>query len=150
MNEEFTYDQSGLDLTESSEGLRLTSYPDPGTGDEPWTIGWGHTGFDVAPNQTITHEEAVELLKADMHHAENAVKRLVTVQLTQGQYDALVDFAFNCGVGNLHNSSLLRYVNENRMEEADEEFKKWNKGGGHVLAGLTARRDKEAALFAQG
>lgn len=149
MNEDLKYDQAGLDLTEAAEGLRLTAYPDPGTGGAPWTIGYGHTGPEVHPGMTITQEEAEAYLVSDLHYAEVMVKHLVEVPLTQGQYDALVDFTFNCGVGNLQQSTLLKLVNLGDMTRAVEEFKKWNKGGGRVLAGLTARRDKEAALFVQ-
>lgn len=148
MNIDLTYDQDGLNLTEESEGLRLTAYPDPGTGGAPWTIGWGHTGPDVQEGLIIDRERAEALLKHDMCKAEAAVKNLVTVPLTQHQYDALVDFTFNCGSGNLQHSTLLRMVNTGNMDGADVEFKKWNMSGGRVLAGLTARREKEAALFA--
>jgi lysozyme len=144
---DFTYDQAGLDLTESAEGCRLKSYPDPGTGGAPWTIGYGHTGPEVYEGMEITHDQAVEYLKQDIKSAEEAVKRLVKVPLTQNQYDALVDFAFNAGAGNLQHSTLLRLLNDEDYEGASQEFGKWNKAGGKVLAGLTARRENESKLF---
>lgn len=147
MNEELEYDQAGLELTEQEESCRLKAYPDPGTGGDPWTIGYGHTGPEVHEGMEITHDQAVEYLKGDVKEAEKAVKRLVKVQLTQNQYDALVDFAFNAGAGNLQHSTLLRLVNEGDFEAASHEFEKWNKGGGRVLAGLTTRRANETKLF---
>jgi len=147
MNENLNYDQAGLDVTEDSEGCRLTAYPDPGTGGDPWTIGYGHTGADVHPGMTIDHAQAEEFLRHDVRSAEAAVKRLVKVELTQHQFDALVDFAFNCGAGNLQHSTLLKLVNEGNFATASTHFGDWVKGGGHVLPGLVKRRHAETVLF---
>ena len=147
MNEELSYDHSGMDLTEDAEALRLTAYPDPGTGGVPWTNGYGHTGPDVFEGQVIDQAQAVEWLRADIAEAEAAVKHLVTIQLTQGEYDALVDFAFNCGAGNLGHSTLLRLVNEQDWTLANDQFGLWIHGGGHVLPGLVKRRHAESVLF---
>jgi lysozyme len=147
MNDSLAYDQDGLDLTEDSEGCRLQAYPDPGTGADPWTIGYGHTGADVHPGLTIDHAQAEELLRHDMRKAEGDVKRFVEVALTQHQYDALVDFAFNCGGGNLQHSTLLRLVNAGDFAAASAHFSDWVKGGGHVLPGLVKRRHAETVLF---
>ena len=89
MNEEFEYDQAGIDLTVASEGLQLTAYPDPGSGGAPWTIGVGHTGPDVTEGMTITKDEAYDLLRKDIKSASDAVKRFVTVQLNKNQFDLL-------------------------------------------------------------
>ena len=147
MNEPLTYDHDGLDLTEDSEGVRLTAYPDPGTGGDPWTIGYGHTGSEVFEGMVIDHAQAEQFLSEDVRSAEAAVKRLVHVELTQHEFDALVDFTFNCGAGNLQHSTLLRLVNEGRFAEAAQHFGDWVKGGGHVLPGLVRRRHAEAVLF---
>jgi len=147
MNENLNYDHAGLDVTEDSEGCRLTAYPDPGTGGDPWTIGYGHTGADVHPDMTIDHAQAEEFLRHDVRSAEAAVKRLVKVELTQHQFDALVDFAFNCGAGNLQHSTLLKLVNEGDFATASTHFGDWVKGGGHVLPGLVKRRHAETVLF---
>lgn len=141
------YDTTGIELTEDSEALRLIAYPDPATLADPWTIGYGHTGDDVYEGLVITEDRAVELLHQDIHFAEDAVKRLVTVELTQGQYDALVDFTFNVGVKNLEKSTLLYLVNAGKMAEADEQFERWVHAGGHILKGLVTRRYKEARIF---
>lgn len=147
MNENLTFDQDGLDLTEASESLRLIAYPDPGTGGAPWTNGYGHTGSDVYEGQVIDLEQAIAWLKADVADAEAAVKRLVTVELTQHQYDALVDFVFNIGSGNFQHSTLLRLLNSGDTAGASLEFDRWNKAAGKVLNGLVIRRNAEEALF---
>jgi GH24 family phage-related lysozyme (muramidase) len=82
-----------------------------------------------------------------MQGFESAVRRLVKVPLAAYQYDALVSFCYNCGEGNLAKSTLLKKVNNKEFEAAAQEFKKWNKGGGKVLPGLTRRRASEALLF---
>lgn len=147
MNDHLTYDQAGLNLTMVAESLRLSAYPDPGTGGDPWTIGYGHTGADVYPGLVITQDKAEQLLRADVRMSEAAVKRLVKVSLTQGQYDALVDFVFNIGETQFSASTLLRKLNAGDYRSASFEFDRWNKGGGRILPGLIKRRDAEEALF---
>jgi lysozyme len=147
MNEGLDYDRTGLDLTVASEGIRLDAYPDPATGAEPWTIGCGHTGTDVFPGKKITLEEAYQLLHDDVQDAVRAVRRLVTVPLTQGQFDALVDFTFNCGAGNLGRSTLLKLLNAGDYAGARTHFDDWVMAGGRTMPGLIKRRDKEEAVF---
>ena len=84
-------------LTEFFEGCKLTAYPDPGTGDAPWTIGYGHTGPEVKKGLTCTQEQAERWLHFDTQKAVSAVNNYTQVQLTQHQFDACVDFAFNAG-----------------------------------------------------
>jgi len=144
------YSKDGLHLIEQFEGCRLQAYPDPGTGADPWTIGYGHTGPDVHPGLEITKEQAEELLAQDVQKAAADVNAHVTTDITQEEFDALVDFAFNCGCGNLNHSTLLKKVNEGDFEGAAEEFLKWDKAGGHVMAGLLKRRHAEATLFLSG
>ena len=143
------YSKNGLHLTEQFEGLRLTAYPDPGTGGAPWTIGYGHTGPDVHPGLTITQQQAENLLARDIQTASDAVNRLVKYHLTQEEFDALVDFTYNCGAGNLQISTLLKKVNAGDMVGASKEFAKWNLANGHVLQGLVNRRQAEMRLFLQ-
>ena len=141
------YSKNGLHLTEQFEGLRLTAYPDPGTGGDPWTIGYGHTGSDVHPGLTITQEQAEELLMKDVQKAAADVNSKVTKNLTQKEFDAIVDFTFNCGCGNFNNSTLLKKINSGDMEGAAHEFDKWNLAAGKVMAGLVRRRHAETLLF---
>jgi len=146
--------QNGIDLVKAFEGLHkvkadgnVRSYRCPAG---RWTIGYGHT-HGVKSGMTITPEEAEELLVEDLKTAEASVERLVKVDLTQNQFDALVSFVFNLGHGNFANSTLLRKLNRGDYEEAAEEFVRWNKarvdGELKPLAGLTRRRTAEAALF---
>jgi len=138
-----TYSKSGLQLTEQFEGCRLTAYQDSvGV----WTLGFGHTAH-VVPGQTCTLEEAEAMLIADTAWAESIVNHVVTVQLTQGEFDALVDFTFNLGSGNFSHSTLLALVNKNDMTDAANEFQKWDRAGGQVVAGLLRRRMAEQATF---
>jgi lysozyme len=139
-----SYSDQGLALTEQFEGLQLTAYQDPvGV----WTIGYGHTGSDVQPGLTITQEQASDLLLQDVAGAVAAVNRLVTVPLTQNQFDALVDFTFNVGQGNLASSTLLRELNAGNTEGAAAQFLVWVYAKGVELPGLVTRRQAEAALF---
>jgi len=139
-----SYSDQGLALTEQFEGLQLTAYQDPvGV----WTIGYGHTGSDVQPGLTITQEQASDLLLQDVAGAVAAVNRLVTIPLTQNQFDALVDFTFNVGQGNLASSTLLRELNAGNTAGAAAQFLVWVYAKGVELPGLVTRRQAEAALF---
>ena len=141
------YSRDGLHLTEQFEGVRLTAYPDPGTGGDPWTIGYGHTGPEVHSGMTITQEQAENYLAEDVKKAEADVNAKVNVEITQNEFDALVDFAFNCGCGNLNNSTLLKKLNAGDYEGAAQEFLKWDMAAGHHMAGLLRRRQAEELLF---
>lgn len=138
--------QRGLDLIKSFEGCRLEAYPDPGTGAEPWTIGYGCTR-GVTKGMRISQERAEELLLEEVQPFEAGVDKLVKVELTQGQFDALVSFSYNCGLANLQSSTLLRLVNARDFAGAAKQFQRWNKAAGKVLNGLTARRLAEAKMF---
>lgn len=138
--------QHCYDLIKKFEGCELVSYPDPATGDKPWTIGYGHTK-DVVSGMTISQEQADEFLKEDVIHSVETVNRLVTTDLKQCEFDALVDFVYNCGQGNFAGSTLLKKINANDMEGAALEFQKWNKANGTILAGLIRRRLAEKELF---
>jgi lysozyme len=144
MPNDFSYSDKGLALTQQCEGLRLTAYQDSvGV----WTIGYGHTGSDVHPGLTILSEQATELLKNDVETAVAAVNKLVTVQLQQHQFDALVDFVFNLGSQRLAGSTLLRKLNAADYAGAAEQFLVWVRAGNQVLPGLLARRKAERAMF---
>lgn len=138
----------GLDLVKSFEGLYTKAYLCPAG---VWTIGYGHTGKvdgkPISSGMVITAAKATKLLADDMNVFEKGVERAVKVKLNQNQFDALVSFSFNCGLGALNQSTLLKLLNKNKYEDASKEFLKWNKGGGRVLAGLTRRREAEKKLF---
>lgn len=141
----------GIALIKDFEGCSLTAYPDPGTGGAPWTIGYGWTqpvdGKPVRPGMKIDKDTADRLLKTGLVSYENDVTRLVKVMLSQGQFDALVSFAYNLGARALSTSTLLRKLNSGDYAGAADEFLHWNKAGGKVLNGLTRRREAERALF---
>ena len=136
----------GLELIKSYEGLRLNAYPDPATGGDPWTVGYGSTGPHVRKGLTITLAQAEELLRSDLRRFEDGVTACAPVT-TANQFAALVSFAFNCGLGNLKSSTLLRLHNEGKYALAAEQFGRWNKAAGKVMNGLTRRRASEAALY---
>lgn len=136
-------------LTERFEGDILTAYPDPASGGAPWTIGYGHTGPDVYQGLVWTQGQADAALQADLAWAEAAVSREVTVPLSQNQADALIDFVFNEGETNFHQSTLLAKLNQGDYDGADAEFQKWDKAAGRFMQGLLNRREAEAADFNQ-
>ena len=139
-----TYSTKGLALTEQFEGCCLTAYQDQvGV----WTIGYGHTGPDVKPGMTITSDQAQDFLAQDVESAAACVNNVVVVQLTQEEFDALVDFVFNLGAGAFSGSTMLRELNAGDFTGAASQFDLWDHAGGTVVAGLLRRRQAEADLF---
>ncbi|OQS42352.1 lysozyme [Chromobacterium haemolyticum] len=135
---------NGIKLIQGFEGLSLKAYQDSvGV----WTIGYGHTGPEVTLGLVITQAQADALLARDLSRFESGVTRLVQVPLNQNQFDALVCFSFNLGLGALQGSTLLRLLNAGDYAGAAGQFPRWNKAGGKELTGLTRRRVAEQALF---
>lgn len=161
--------EAGVNLIKAFEGIldgdpstvNLDPYVDPvGI----YTIGYGHAiiwgnGFlktstpnakkiakQLYPNG-LTREQCEDLLRADIRAHSIPVESLIKVPVSDNQFAALVSFAFNLGVNNLRNSTLLRKLNARDYDGAALEFAKWNKAGGRVLNGLTRRRAAEATLF---
>lgn len=139
-----TLSPAGLALLQKFEGVRLEAYKDAAG---VWTIGYGHTGPDVAEGKKITKEEALDLLRQDVSKYETCVRENVKVPLTQNQFDALVIFAFNVGCAAFENSTLLRLLNQKDYVGAAAEFAKWHKAKGRPLEGLLRRRLEEMRLF---
>jgi lysozyme len=133
----------GLELIKQSEGVFLQAYRCPAN---VLTIGYGHTA-GVQPGDVITAEQADTFLQEDVAEPVRAVNRLVTVPLTQNQFDALVSFVFNLGIGNFRTSTLLKKLNAGDYTGAAEEFPRWVRAGGKQLPGLIKRRDAEKSLF---
>lgn len=137
--------EAGVNLIKSFEGCKLEVYKCPAG---IWTIGYGHTGPDVTSGLSIDEQEAESLLYDDLAQFENGVNKLTCeLDITQGMFDALVCFAYNVGLDALARSTLLKLLKQNKVLEASEHFKRWNKAGGQELAGLTRRRNAEAELF---
>jgi len=139
---------AGLAVVKEFEGLRLKAYKCPAA---VWTVGYGHTSAAgnpiVTPDLVISNDEAEQILERDMVQYEDGVRKFVKVELTQNQFDALVDFAYNAGVGALQKSTLLKKVNAGKFDEVPAEFMKWTKGGGKELPGLVRRRRAEVKLW---
>lgn len=110
------------------------------------TIGWGCTE-GVKENMIWTREEAQVALRRELAKFEAGVIRLTTVPLNQHQFDALVSFTYNVGLGAFERSTLRKKLNAGNYRGAASVFKLWNKGGGRVLPGLVNRRAREATLF---
>ena len=141
-----TPSQNCYNLIKEFEGCELTAYPDPATGNNPWTIGYGST-IGVHPGMVITQEEAEQRLVSDVKRFAEGVNQMVTVPMTQGEFDALCSFSFNLGLGNLRSSTLLRKLNAGDKEAAANQFLVWNMAAGRIMTGLTRRREAERALF---
>lgn len=141
--------QKLVDLVKSFEGLRLEPYKC--SAGVP-TIGYGTTKYPNGvfvgmQDPEITAGYAEQYLKHDLGKFEAGVTKVVTVPLSQNQFDALVSFSYNLGLGALKGSTLLKLLNAGKPSEAAKEFPRWNKAGGKELAGLTKRRLAEQALF---
>ena len=141
-----TLTPAGWQLLKTWEGCILTAYPDPASGGDPWTIGYGHTGPEVSPGLTISQAQADAWLEADVAQAAAAVDRLLTpVAITPTQRDALVSFCFNVGAGALESSTLRRRLlaGEPVQTVIASELPRWCKGPNGPLEGLQRRRAAE-------
>lgn len=144
----FKYNESGLHLTEQFEGCSLVAYQkEMGGKIDVWTIGYGHTGGNVHAGLTCTKQQAEDWLAQDIAWAGSVVNRAVKVALTQNEFNALVDFTFNCGCGAFEKSTMLAKLNSGDYKGAADEFENWDKSGGKVVAGLLRRRIAEKAEF---
>jgi lysozyme len=137
--------QACLDLIKRFESCRLTGYKD--ANGFP-TIGWGHK---LGPHETfvkgISQGTADYLLRCDAQVAANDVNSYVTQQLSQNQFDGMTSWTFNLGGERLRESTLLTYLNANRILDAANELLKWDHAGGKVSDGLETRREAERELF---
>ena len=139
------YTNAGLCLTKSFEQCRLTPYQDEAG---IWTDGWGNT-HGVVQGKSITQKQADDQLLANVQDAVASVNKLVKIDLSQNQFNACVDFVFNCGGRAFQTSTLLRKLNSGDIGGALAEFSKWNKAGGNVSRGLDRRRKGETDLFSR-
>jgi len=139
--------EQGLALIKEYEGCQLTSYPDPGSGDDPWTIGYGHTGQEVVEGVEWTQAQADAALAQDITTFSALVDKVVPGGLTSNQFSALVSFAYNLGVPTLRHSTLLTKLNALDVQGAADQFPEWCHSCGKELPGLVKRRAAERALF---
>lgn len=138
----------GISLIKEFEGCKLKAYQDSvGV----WTLGYGWTqpvdGRKIGPGMVIDQATAERLLKCGLVQYEQGVNQLVKVIITQGQFDALVSFAYNLGLRSLSTSTLLRKLNAGDKQGAADEFGKWVNAGGVRLNGLVKRREAERKMF---
>lgn len=132
-----------INFIKRTEGCKLTAYQDSvGV----WTIGYGHTA-GVKRGNRITQQQADDLLRSDLSRFEAIAAKTPGIR-TQGQFDAVTDFCYNCGPGNFQNSTLRKFITTGRKDwEIQKEFLKWTKAGGKELGGLVSRRVWEAARW---
>lgn len=137
----FILSDEGLNLIKHFEGCKLDAYLDSvGVA----TIGYGHTR-GVHLGDSCTQEQADKWLKEDAGWSAASVNQMVTAEIEQCMFDALVSFTFNLGSTALRNSTLLKKLNAG--EPAAAEFLRWDHAGNKVLPGLTRRREAEKKLF---
>ena len=125
------------------------AYPDPGTGAQPWTIGWGSTGPEVKHDTVWTRQQAEESLDNHLLHFCAGVLTMSPTLLQEPprRIAAIISFAYNCGLRNYRISTLKKRVDAKDWNGAAEEIVKWNKAAGRILTGLTRRRQAEARLL---
>ena len=139
-----------IELIKEFEGFSDRPYLCPA---KKWTIGYGATFYPngrvvTSKDPKITKDKATEMLIDMVDKFALQVHRLIRVPITQNQFDALVSFAYNVGIGNFRNSTLLRKLNiKEPIPVLVKEINKWNRSNGNILPGLTRRRNEEAKLF---
>lgn len=129
------------------EGCKLTAYPDPATGAEPYTIGYGATGPGIVKGLKWSQKQAEDRLALDVDRFMKGVRSVVKGKVKDTQLAAMTSLAYNVGVSAFKSSTLLRKFNAGDIEGAAKEFPRWNKAAGKVMRGLTNRRLDEQALF---
>lgn len=139
--------RTGVDAVKYFEGYRATPYRDIGG---KMTIGYGHLIRQGEVLSNLDGSEAEKLLMQDIGLAEAVIKRDVTVELSQRQFDALVSLVFNIGSTHFNESTMLKYINNNKMDLAEAEFDRWIMVGDREAAGLKSRRSYERQLFVSG
>lgn len=132
----------GLELIAKWEGFVPTAYVCPGG---VWTIGYGHTG-GVKEGDVISEGVAALLLSRDVAGVENGLNRL-KLKLNQNQFDALVSFIYNIGIGNFRISTILKHLEKKEYTKASEQFGMWKYSNHRILSGLVKRREEEKELF---
>ena len=155
--EEPSWLQPALTIIKQFEGCRLVAYPDPGTGGDPWTIGWGTTSIDGRPvrkGDTLSQQRADELLHNEIEHfAKQVLDALPLAAAWPGnQTAAIISWAYNVGANAMRESTLRARLLDGEPPKVvvHEELPKWNRGGSGVLEGLVRRRAAEVSLFVNG
>ena len=147
--------EAGIALIKQFEGCArrradgmIEAYPDPASGGEPWTIGWGATGPGIAKGTAWSQAQCDARLVADLaRHAAEVSAAVAGTPTTQAQFDALVSFHYNTGA--IGPATLTRRHRAGDHIGAAQEFLRWNRAGGRVVPGLTRRRAAEASLYGE-
>ena len=145
-------EEIALSIAKPFEGFEPNPYPDPGSGGEPWAIGFGSTldasDKPVTPQTpAISYNDACDLAMRDMYRAFQRIESDIAASMTIHEVAAIMDFIYNVGAGNFKNSTLLRLINNKQYAMAAEQFERWDEAGGKVMAGLLRRRLAEHAVF---
>ena len=139
---------NGVQVLHFFEGCSLEAYPDPATGGEPITIGFGNTGPGIKLGMRITQDEADAMFtKRLATEFEPGVGVVLRLPVTQGQFDACVCLAYNIGLGAFRASTLVRKFNAGDTDGAADQFLRWDRAAGQSMKGLRRRRAAERALF---
>lgn len=134
-----------IHLVQEYEGYRSKAYICPAG---IWTIGFGHTG-GVKEGQTITEEEAINLLKQDLAKTQNELSNTVQVPVSKNQFIALMSFTFNIGITKVRTSTLMKYLNQGEYALAGKQLLRWVYANGVKLPGLEKRREAEYKIWNQ-
>ena len=152
--------ETAIAFLKREEGLRLRAYPDPASGGDPWTIGYGATGPDIRRGTVWTEDHAEQDLRARVCDIVDMLLQEVEVVLTDNQLAALTSWIYNIGKGRyddpdtpqneglgFRGSTLLRRLNEGNVQAAADELRRWNRAAGRVNKVLVGRRERERTLF---
>jgi lysozyme len=148
---QMTPSSAAVDIVRRFEGFRSNAYADPGSGGEPWTIGYGTTvypdGSKVCKGDQCTQEAATQWLYYELNAKAVAISAMIKVPLQQCQFDALCSFAYNVGTAAFDHSTMRELINAGMFKDAADQFPRWTLASGKVLPGLMERREAERALF---
>lgn len=137
-------------LARKWEGCRLTAYPDPATGGDPYTIGFGATGPGIRKGVTWTQQQADKRLEQDVTRFVDGVRSMLKRPATDNQLGAMASLAYNIGLARFENSTLLRLFNSGSTAGAAKQFGVWTMAAGQRMQGLVNRRADERRVFEGG
>lgn len=149
MRSGYTTSERMVDIIKTYEGFSPRAIKL--SGEDEYTIGYGHYGSDVHAGDTITEAEATAMMKKDLKVFENAVRSAAKVEITQSQFDALVSLSYNIGTGAFADSDTVKSLNKGEVGHAAVDIPSWRRGMGYqILPGLEKRRQTELEFFAVG
>lgn len=125
------------------------AYPDPATGGDPWTIGYGSTGSGIGPGTMWSKDQAEQRLQEHVEYFTQGLVRLSPklLQASPRRFAAVLSWAYNCGLGNYRISTFKKRVDADDWQGAAEQCLLWNKAAGRIMPGLTRRRQAESMFM---